>query len=94
MSISVAKSKYDSFCSQLGECSIISKSIFKFFLVLRQRLKIKMQKIWNKELLDVKINIDLGYASVEIDESKIISSGYEIDWMFGQGSENMMCIKR
>ena len=27
--------------------------------------------------------MDLGYPSVEIDESKIISSGYEIYWMFG-----------
>ena len=42
MSISVAKSKCDSFYSQLGECSISSKSIDKFFSVLRQRLKIKM----------------------------------------------------
>ena len=35
ISISVAKSKYDSLCSQLGECSISSKSIYKFFSVLR-----------------------------------------------------------
>jgi len=34
-------------------------------------------------LLAVRINKDLGYANVEIDESKIISSGNEIYWMFG-----------
>jgi len=35
ISISVAKSKCDSLCSQLGECSISSKSIYKFFSFLR-----------------------------------------------------------
>ena len=59
MSISVEKSKCDSLCSQLVECSISSKSIYKFFSVLRQRLKIKMHKKWDKELLAVKINKDL-----------------------------------
>ena len=44
MSISVEKSKCDSLCSQLVECSISSKSIYIFFSVLRQRLKIKMHK--------------------------------------------------
>ena len=34
-------------------------------------------------MLAVRINKDLGYANVEIDESKIISSGNEIYWMFG-----------
>ena len=36
-----------------------------------------------KNLLGIKINPDLGYSSVEIDESKIISSGNLIFWMFG-----------
>ena len=67
MSISVAKSKCNCFCSQLGKCSISSKSIDKFFSFLRQKLKIKMHKKWDKELLAVKINKDLGNASVEID---------------------------
>jgi len=33
-------------------------------------------------LLAIKINKDLGYAGVEIDESKIISLGNKIYWMF------------
>ena len=42
-----------------------------------------MLKIWNKSLLGLEINTSLGYSSVEIDESKIISSNNEIYWMFG-----------
>ena len=41
-----------------------------------------MHSYWDKNLLGLEINMDLGYPSVEIDESKIISSGYEIYWMF------------
>ena len=36
-----------------------------------------------KNLLGIEINQNLGYPSVEIDESKIISSGNLIFWMFG-----------
>ena len=39
--------------------------------------------IWDNNLLGIKINGDLGYSSVEIDESKVISSSNEIWWMFG-----------
>ena len=42
-----------------------------------------MHKIWNKSLLGIEINTSLSYSSVEIDESKIISSNNEIYWMFG-----------
>ena len=41
-----------------------------------------MHHKWNSELLGIAINSDLGYASVEIDESKIISSGKLIFQMF------------
>ena len=37
---------------------------------------------WTKELLATEINPELEYASVEIAESKIISSSNEIYWMF------------
>ena len=41
-----------------------------------------MYLIWEKCLFDLEINIDLGHSSVEIDESKAISSGHEIYWKF------------
>ena len=37
-----------------------------------------MQSIWEKDLIGIKINNNLGHASIEIYESKIISSGQEI----------------
>ena len=37
---------------------------------------------WEKELLGIEINTELGYAAVERDDSKIISSHNEIYWMF------------
>ena len=42
-----------------------------------------MHAEWETNLLDIEINKDFGYSFVEIDESKIISSGNLIFWMFG-----------
>ena len=42
-----------------------------------------MHAIWEINLLRIEINPELVYPTVEIDESKIISSGNEINWMFG-----------
>lgn len=42
-----------------------------------------MHKSWESDLIGVEINERLGYSSIEIDESKIISHANEIFWMFG-----------
>ena len=42
-----------------------------------------MHAIWEINLLRIEINPELVYPTVEIDESKIISSGNEIYWIFG-----------
>ena len=42
-----------------------------------------MHKQWERDLIGVVINDKFGYSSVEIDESKIISQGNEIFWIFG-----------
>jgi len=42
-----------------------------------------MHTEWEKNFFGTKINPKLGYSSVEIDESKIISSGNLIFWIFG-----------
>ena len=39
--------------------------------------------MWEKELMGVVINDNLRYASIEIDENKIISSDNEIFWILG-----------
>ena len=83
ISIREAQIKCDKFASQIGEKSITTNSIYKFYFVLRQKIKNKMHHKWDSELLGIEINSDLGYPSVEIDESKIISSGNLIFWMFG-----------
>lgn len=41
-----------------------------------------MHTVLEKELLYIEINPYFGYPAVEIDESKIISWGKEIYWMF------------
>ena len=69
-------------CIQMGKPAITDLSISKFYLIIRIDLK-KMYKFWNKSCFGVEINISLGYASVEIDKSKIISSKKEFYWMFG-----------
>ena len=42
-----------------------------------------MHKKWESDLIGIQINDKVGYASIEIDESKIISQGNTIYWMFG-----------
>ena len=86
--INKAYEKCKNFCDQLGETAVTPASITKFFSLVRDKIRIKMHKIWEKELLGIEINPEFGYPAVEIDESKIISSGEEIYWMFGAIDRN------
>ena len=70
--------KCKDFCKQIGEGGVAKESISKFYRVVKNRLREKMHSKWQKTVLGEEINIKLGYGSVEIDESKIISSGYQI----------------
>ena len=74
-SLSRASEKSRTFCQQIGEIPPTINTISKFLIVLREKLRQHMHTEWEKNLLGIKINPDLGYSSVEIDESKIISSG-------------------
>ena len=71
------------YCNQIGGPVVTEVSISKFYKIIRNKLKKKIHKIWNKSFLGVEINTSLCYSSVEIDESKIISSDDEIYWIFG-----------
>ena len=82
-SLSTASEKTRNFCQQIGEIPPTINTISKFFIVLREKLRVHMHAEWETNLLGIEINKDLGYSSVEIDESKIISSGNLIFWMFG-----------
>ena len=86
--INKAYEKCKNFCDQIGETAVTPASITKFFSLVRDKIRIKMHKIWEKELLGIEINPEFGYPAVEIDESKIISSGEEIYWMFGAIDRN------
>ena len=83
ISINNAVLKCNDFCNKIGETGISQASVTKFFKIVGQKIKDKMHKVWDKNLLGVIINPELGYGSVEIDESKIISSNNLIYWMFG-----------
>ena len=61
------------FCDQLGETPVTPASNIKFFALIREKIRIKMHKIWEKKLLGIEINPEFGYPAVKIDESKIIS---------------------
>ena len=65
------------------EGSITPISMEKFFSHVRDKILLKIYFKWKKDLLTLEINPELGYPSLEIDESKIISSVNEIFWMFG-----------
>jgi hypothetical protein len=82
ISINSALIKCNDFCYQVGEGGITAQSIINFYSVVREKLRAKMHRQWEKDLIGIKINDNLGYSSIEIDESKIISSGQEIYWMF------------
>ena len=82
MSINESVSKCNGFCVQVGETNTTAQSVSKFYAQVRSRLRQKMHKSWESELIGVEINERLGYSSIEIDESKIISHTNEIFWMF------------
>ena len=77
------KWKCNDFCQQIGENGIAKESISKFYRVVRNRIKERMHNNWKKNFLRIEINTKLGYCSVEIEESKTISSSNEIYWMYG-----------
>lgn len=83
ISINNSYEKCKIFCQDIGEGSITPVSIGKFFACVRDKILKKMHIKWKKDLLAIEINPELGYPSVEIDESKIISSGNEIFRIFG-----------
>ena len=74
--------KCKEFCEQIGVDNISKDSISKFYRVVRNKLRERMHAKWRKSFLEVEINPEFGYRAVEIDESKIISSGIDIYWMF------------
>ena len=46
-------------CNQMGEPVVTEASISKFYKIIRNKLKKKMLKIWNKSLLGLEINTSL-----------------------------------
>ena len=83
MSINELLNKCIDFCIQIGETGTTAQTISKFYAKVRDKIRFKMYKFWEKELIGVEINDKLGYSSIEIDESEIISQGNEIYRMFG-----------
>ena len=83
LTINEAFDKCNDFCQQIGENGIAKESISKFYRVVRNRIKERMHNNWKKNFLRIEINTKLGYGSVEIEESKTISSSNEIYWMYG-----------
>lgn len=67
---------------QIGEVGVTKESISKFYPVVRSRLRENMYSRWQKNLFGIQLNTNLCYSSIEIDETKIISSVKEIYWMF------------
>ena len=83
LSIIESLNKCNDFCSQIGETGTTAQTISNFYAKVRDKIRVKMHKSLEKEPIGVEINDKLGYASIEIDERKIISQGNEIYWMFG-----------
>lgn len=61
--------------------SITKASLSKLFGLLRNKIKEKTHSLWSKSLLGEEFG-EYGYASIEIDESKIIGNNNDIFWMF------------
>ena len=73
---------------KIGKVGIDKESISRFYQAVRSRLRENMHSKWWKNLLGIQINTNLGYSSIEIDESKIISSDNLIYWMLGLEDSN------
>ena len=61
-------------------CSM--KGITKVYSLIRNKIRTKMHKIWNKDLMGNNLS-ENGYPVFEIDESEIIGNKEIIYWMFG-----------
>lgn len=88
MSINESLSKCNWFCVKVGETNITAQSVSKFYDRVRSRLRQKMHKLSESDLIGVEINERFGSSSIEIDENKIISHANEIFWMFGYIDRN------
>ena len=75
MNIPESLNKCNYFFNQIDVNTITAQSISKFFAKVRERIQAKMQKKWESDLIEVQRNDKVGYASIKIDESKIISHG-------------------
>ena len=78
MSIHESLNKCNDFCSQIGETGTTAQTISNFYAKIRDKIRVKIHKSLEKELIGVEINDKLGYSSIEIDESKIISQDNEV----------------
>ena len=54
--------KYNDFSYQVGQGGITAQSIINFYSVLREKLRIKMHSHWEKYLIYIIINDNLGYS--------------------------------
>ena len=70
------------FAKILNITSVSKISLSKLVGLLRNKIKEKAHIMWSKTFLDQEIG-EYGYASIEIDESKIISNNEDFFWMFG-----------
>lgn len=66
ISINNAVLKCNDFCNKILEIYISQTSETKFFKIVRPKTEDKMHKVWEKNLIGVIINLELGYGSVEI----------------------------
>ena len=82
MSLSTSSEKTKNFCQKIGETPPFINTISKFFIELREKPRVRMHPEQKKNFLGIEINQNLGYSLIEIDKSKIISSGNLNFWMF------------
>ena len=82
---SITKSVYEcnKFSKSIGNnYSISEETVRKFFCELRNKIKFRLHYNWKKSFLGQEIG-NLGFTSIEIDESAIIRNNHHIYWMFG-----------
>ena len=70
------------FAKTLNITSISKISLSKLYGLLRNKIKEKTHLKWSNSFLGEKIG-ENGYASIEIDESKIIGNNEDVFWIFG-----------
>ena len=72
----------ENFVKQVGVIGVNKQSISNIFNIIRNKIRMEMHSKWKENFLG-NVNSELGYGSVEIDESEIIGNSNEIYWMFG-----------